>query len=280
MNYRNRRDEFERWYRFGKERGWMEKAADEVSSWFGDEEAELRRRMDQRENRYESDSDSDMHRTEWDRPAVGGSMYAGTRYRAGGGRFDNDYESGRSGQNMYGQQRHSGSNFNNFNQGQYSGRTQGQRYETPWSGNNDYENEYQSGLYGRGRESEFLNEHGNHLGSTGQGRGSQNFGRRSGRGPKNYKRSDDRISDDLHEQLDRMHHLDARDIDIEVKSGEVTLKGTVTNRFDKRAVEDVAEDIFGVKNVHNMIHVKSEFDDENNQSFSTSQSTQSGALKR
>jgi len=280
MNYRNRRDEFERWYRFGKERGWMEKAADEVSSWFGDEEAELRRRMDQRDNRYENESDVDMHRTEWDRPVVGGAMYAGTRYRAGGSRFDNDYDSGRLSQSSFGQQRQSG--VNNFNQGQYGygNRPSGQRYETPWSGNGDYENEYQSGLYGRGRESEFFSESGNRLGSTGQGRNNQNNARRSGRGPKNYKRSDERISDDLHEQLDRMHHLDARDIDIEVKNGEVTLKGTVTNRFDKRAVEDVAEDIFGVKNVHNMIHVKSDLDDEDNRSSSGTQSTHTSTLKR
>ena len=35
-----------------QERGWLDKASDEVSAWFGDEEAERRRRMDAREGPY------------------------------------------------------------------------------------------------------------------------------------------------------------------------------------------------------------------------------------
>jgi osmotically-inducible protein OsmY len=36
----------------GEDRGWWDRASDEVASWFGDEEAERRRRMDaQRKSR-------------------------------------------------------------------------------------------------------------------------------------------------------------------------------------------------------------------------------------
>ena len=41
----------------GSERGWWDRAADEVSSWFGDEEAERRREMDARYDGYYSDGD-------------------------------------------------------------------------------------------------------------------------------------------------------------------------------------------------------------------------------
>lgn len=50
---RDREYDYDRGYGGGydydrEERGWFDKAADEVSSWFGDEEAERRRRMDER----------------------------------------------------------------------------------------------------------------------------------------------------------------------------------------------------------------------------------------
>jgi osmotically-inducible protein OsmY len=38
--------------RRGEERGWFDRAADEVSSWFGDDEAQRRREMDQRSSGY------------------------------------------------------------------------------------------------------------------------------------------------------------------------------------------------------------------------------------
>jgi hypothetical protein len=77
----------------------------------------------------------------------------------------------------------------------------------------------------------------------------------AGKGPKGYKRSDDRIREDVCERLTRHPAIDASEIDITVRSGEVTLSGTVPNRRMKRLAEDVVEEIAGVNDVTNQIHV-------------------------
>jgi BON domain-containing protein len=81
--------------------------------------------------------------------------------------------------------------------------------------------------------------------------------RQQGRGPRNYQRSDDRIREDICEQLMRAW-MDADDVDVRVEKGEVTLTGTVKSRDEKRAIEDLAEDILGVKDVHNELRVARE----------------------
>jgi osmotically-inducible protein OsmY len=45
--------------------------------------------------------------------------------------------------------------------------------------------------------------------------------------------------------------IDASEISVSVRNGEVTLEGSVAGRRMKRAAEDCAEDIAGVKQVHN-----------------------------
>ncbi len=47
--------------------------------------------------------------------------------------------------------------------------------------------------------------------------------------------------------------LDAREVEVAVQAGEVTLTGTVLSRDDKRALEDLADDVFGVEDVHNRL---------------------------
>lgn len=80
----------------------------------------------------------------------------------------------------------------------------------------------------------------------------------AGRGPKNYKRSDERIREEVCEMLTRHHDINAEDIEVEVKSGEVTLFGTVPERRMKYMAEDVAERCFGVTDVTNNIRIKRE----------------------
>lgn len=77
----------------------------------------------------------------------------------------------------------------------------------------------------------------------------------AGKGPKNYKRSDARISEDLHERMSDDNFLDASGIEVNVTDGEVILTGTVTDRADKRRAEDIAESVSGVTNVENRIRV-------------------------
>jgi hypothetical protein len=79
---------------------------------------------------------------------------------------------------------------------------------------------------------------------------------RVGRPPRNYQRSDDRIREDLCDTIVRSGDIDAGDVEVEVKGGEVTLSGTVDHREDKRRIEDIAEQIFGVRDVHNQIKVR------------------------
>jgi hypothetical protein len=91
------------------------------------------------------------------------------------------------------------------------------------------------------------------------------MGQHRGRGPKNYTRSDDRIREDVNDRLADDSWLDASEIDVQVKDGEVTLSGTVDNRQDKRRAEDIVENISGVKHVQNNIRVQQQ----NNQTGAT-----------
>jgi osmotically-inducible protein OsmY len=77
-----------------------------------------------------------------------------------------------------------------------------------------------------------------------------------GKGPKGYVRSDEKIQDEISESLYHDSYVDASDIEIEVKDGEVTLTGTVADRSAKRRAEDQAERITGVHDVTNNIKVK------------------------
>ena len=77
-----------------------------------------------------------------------------------------------------------------------------------------------------------------------------------GRGPKGYRRSDERIKEDVNDRLSDDYYLDASDVEVTVSNTEVTLTGTVNNRNDKRRAEDLAESVSGVSNVENRLRVK------------------------
>ncbi len=55
----------------------------------------------------------------------------------------------------------------------------------------------------------------------------------TGRGPRGYVRSDERILEDVCERMSRHGQLDAGNIDVEVKDGEVYLAGDVASRSEK-----------------------------------------------
>lgn len=86
--------------------------------------------------------------------------------------------------------------------------------------------------------------------------GYYGVGRHTGKGPKGYRRSDERIKEDINERLTQHGDLDASDVDVQVREGEVTLTGSVDERHCKRIAEDIAESISGVKDVHNQIRVR------------------------
>jgi hypothetical protein len=77
-----------------------------------------------------------------------------------------------------------------------------------------------------------------------------------GKGPKNYRRSDERIHEEICERLKQHADLDASEIEVQVKSGTVTLTGTVSERAEKRMAEDAIDDISGVTDVNNQVRVR------------------------
>jgi osmotically-inducible protein OsmY len=88
--------------------------------------------------------------------------------------------------------------------------------------------------------------------------GWQGRGRYSGMGPKGYKRSDERIREDVSDHLMEHPDLDASDVEVKVSKGEVALSGTVESRWAKRLAEDLAESCSGVSEVMNQLRVGTE----------------------
>ena len=76
-----------------------------------------------------------------------------------------------------------------------------------------------------------------------------------GRGPKNYRRSDARIHEEVNERLTDHPGIDASDIEVSVENGEVSLNGSVDGRRSKRLAEDIAESCTGVVDVHNRLRI-------------------------
>lgn len=76
-----------------------------------------------------------------------------------------------------------------------------------------------------------------------------------GRGPRDYRRSDDRIREEINDRLTDDDFLDASQIEATVENGEVILAGYVYNRTSKRRAEQIAERVSGVTNVENRLRV-------------------------
>ncbi|SFE73138.1 BON domain-containing protein [Nannocystis exedens] len=155
------------------------------------------------------------------------------------------YGQGQYGQGQYGQ--------GQYGQGQYGG--QGSRMGQGYGGG--YGEGYR-GFEGGGFQEDMprrrsFGEEGRGMG--GMGGRMQERGRFAGRGPKGYRRSDDRITEEICEALTRHPSVDASEIEVKVQQGVVSLSGTVDDRETKRLIEDLSEDISGVREVQNQIRV-------------------------
>ena len=223
------------------------------------------------------------------RPVFGeretGASYTGPRYGAGGytgygersvnergygsrnystGRDDRDSASGGYGSDVY-QERDAGRG------GRYrADRVGGAR---GWDGAQDdywtfgFGYDLEGPDYARGRaRREYTDAYGRRDGGNLWDRTQRFFGRdgdyqheevsHRGRGPQGYRRSDDRINDDVHDRLTEDRHLDASTITVMVQDGEVTLAGTVISRHAKHHAEHIVEDLAGVKHVQNNLRVQ------------------------
>jgi osmotically-inducible protein OsmY len=219
--YRDERD-------YGRtNRGFTERAGDEVRSWSGDEEAERRRRLDEQE-RSERD-----RRREYGRgyePEWGDYPYRGETWQVGetwGGRGSEPGSRSRGGAGgAYGVE-HGRRDY-----GPYPGEAGTRKY--------GYGTEAYNRLYGRAYR---------------PGWESGIRGEFTGRGPKGYQRSDARIHEDVCDRLAEAPDIDASDIEVRTTNGEVTLSGSVREREEKRRAEDLIEGVSGVRDVHNNLRV-------------------------
>ena len=203
----------------------------------------------------------------------GGYGYEGRGYESGrgyeGGRYGRGWEGYGQGAGYYGQSGY-GQAGREFNRGDwttttgYGGRSEGWNYQNPGREGREssfspyYQGGQTGGAWGGGLGASFGGSvqpsWGGEIG--GYAVGQHHRGSHTGRGPKNYTRSDDRIREDINERLTQHPHIDATEIDIEVRNGEVTIKGTVDDRHAKRMAEDITEGVSGVKQVHNQLRVQ------------------------
>lgn len=310
------RDEYHRQREYGRgDRGFLERAGDEVRSWFGHDDAQRRRRHDEeaaRRERVTSEhgstggeqehgperwgDDLDRWRGEpdrwradagrgerdmgrdyarssrtWNEPGYGRwtnerSMQE-NRWRAGeesrdyGDRWERERGGtwGPSTSSQEGWRRESGADYGDRGRESRWGswpREEGPREEASWAGQRRmgesrgyYEDE-------GGLTHQFA--HGESARGAGRGMGAGvNY---AGRGPKNYRRSDDRIREEICDRLTDDWRIDATDVEVIVNNGQVTLGGSVHSREEKRKAEDLVESVPGVHDVHNTLRV-SQWDD-------------------
>ncbi len=311
-------------YRQRGNRDWTDRAADEMRTWVGDDEARRRRQQDeqregqdrQRSWRDQGDGSVERYRGDSDRSYYAQGGPGGPSRRQGQSQ-DESHRNGpysQDGERQYGQypSRQYGSasdrdrGYSDSYGGSYGGgsfaREDEQRYgsnrggwgtgqdrswgngqnqnrqdsEPSWGSSGSYGRSQGAGSFGGGRASGRDNYgtdrgQGGAAWSTGGGYGgATSFGSPgggwagdapsggpgmresySGRGPKGYQRSDDRIREDVSDRLEQDHGVDASDITVEVQHGEVTLSGTITSRDQKRRAEDCAESVSGVREVIN-----------------------------
>lgn len=77
-----------------------------------------------------------------------------------------------------------------------------------------------------------------------------------GVGPKSWVRSDAGIREDISEKMAGDPWLDAREVEIDVRDGEVTLRGVVETREQKRIADHISHRVGGVRDVHNQLTLR------------------------
>jgi len=211
----------------------------------------------------------------------------------GGGRFGNEqwgrgqWGSGESGQ-PYGQGRAQwGGREYDQSYGQGRGQWAGSEYDQSYGqGRGQWGRGEYGPQFGQGRAQWGRGQWGERQGSADEGWGSRRFGQQEGRfgqqeggpdmgdqlsqfggamagrvrrmfrSPKGYKRSDDRIREDICDQLSQEAQLDPGDIEVSVSNGEVTLSGTVPERYMKWQAEQLIDNVSGVNEIHNQLRIK------------------------
>jgi hypothetical protein len=151
---------------------------------------------------------------------------------------------------------HYGSGFDKPERGRWSEQRHVEVYSRPYD---QWTNPGYVFYAGEGYHREFIDPYA----GPGEAQGGQGWqiapesrrGPFTGRGPKGYVRSDERIHEDVNDRLLEHGEIDATEIDVSVSDREVTLEGVVDDKRTKRLAEDVAESVRGVRDVHNRLRV-------------------------
>jgi len=211
----------DRSYRERHERPISDRAGDEVRSWFGDDEAARRRRMDEiRDERHERD---------WSDRAARTGERAWERTREAARDLTDRDRDGRTGLAEFADNDRA-SYFSGYS-GYYSRPT--------------YRDDYWT------RERSFGDT--SRYGWQSPPYAGPNY---VGRGPRGYQRTDERIREEVCDRLTEDPRIDASDIEVHMKGGELTLSGSVRTREEKRFTEDLVERITGVREVNNHLRVR------------------------
>lgn len=102
----------------------------------------------------------------------------------------------------------------------------------------------------------------------------------AGRAPRGYRRSDERIWEDVCEDLTRHRAIDPSNLEVEVRDAIVTLRGEVEDRYQKRLAEDVAEAVSGVQDVANLLRLQARSESSTIEGSSKPQASSSGSTRR
>jgi BON domain-containing protein len=232
---RDRRDRGDYERRRGDDRGFLERLVEELRSWFRDEDARRGRRDEREPERRWGGGDRG-----W---GAGPDEDVDRGWARQWGYVDREDMRERRGDL---QRPRSASTTRGFGgEGYGSEQFAGDRYYEPRSGWGDPS--------GWGPEPGAPPRWSDLGGSERPGRFDS--GPHAGRGPRNYQRADDRIREDVCDVLCDHGYIDASDIEVTVLNGEVTLIGLVPDRPQKRMAEDAAEQVSGVREVHNQLRV-------------------------
>ena len=236
-----------------------------------------RQRFEDRERswgRGEAQGVQDRSESRWRQESGYGSQDFGERQYGGQSGQPAGY-GGYSSQRDYGGRAYSSER--DYGGGQHSGS---RRFEGVYGSGRDFAGGQQQGSYGGqqqgsygGQQSDYgrYGSQGDYRGhqassytQTGYGGASQGWqsgygagqqhGRIQRRGPKNYKRSDERIREDICERL-MQSDVDASEVVVQVTEAKVTLEGSVPERRMKYVIEDIVDQSFGVTDVDNNLRV-------------------------
>ena len=266
------------------ERGGPDRAGREPRTWLGDDKARQHRGNDERDDRFPYGGDRQAHHDEWRTMPDGMREDRASRWEAPrDDRDDSGY--GYAGASMGGYRTDDRGYHDRYRADRYRDEEPGSRYrdegrhiaadnERPRRDLEAAASEYYRAA--REQRDDFVRWEAQSPGADrDEGNGGRDtappWARRehggywrqyeasrphfSGRGPKDYRRSDERVREEVCDSMTDDPVLDASEIVVAVANGEVTLSGSVTSRDQKRRAEDVAERISGVKDVTNQLRV-------------------------